>query len=245
MDKQPFQLGQPCTECASGHLYCTHNLCDNSCRSTGDSGVCECNAKCKHGTLAGRCTCDCSHGYMGGQCDAHCDDLAPQCSADWAFTECNEELLTAFGFAFMYEKIVNLCPKLCGRCVEGLGRKVSSHSGRLLGRDSSEEEPQATTESPLPVEGFGHGPVDVFGQAQGQSGHGKGGHKASSKSGRHLNRDDSSSDEESAAATESPLPAEGFGHGPVDAFGQAQGQGGHGQGAIRGTGNYRISSRTE
>lgn len=126
LQKQPFEAGAPCSNCLSGSSFCTHGLCDDSCgskRSNRAGGHCQCNAKCEHGDLVDNCKCDCSRGFMGGHCQYPCRDLADECQNDWAFTECNEDLLGSFGFLFMYEKIVQQCPKLCGRCLDGSNKR--------------------------------------------------------------------------------------------------------------------------
>jgi uncharacterized protein YkwD len=109
---RPYTKGPACSACSTGKFYCTDDLCDASCTSTGNDGSCHCKAKCANGRQTSDCKCQCNHGYMGVACDEVCQDKSPQCNAGWPALLCTNPMLGPVMDAMVQRD----CPKMCGHC---------------------------------------------------------------------------------------------------------------------------------
>jgi uncharacterized protein YkwD len=110
--KQPYTKGKACSACSTGKFYCTNGLCDDSCKSAGSDGSCQCKANCVHGKQTSDCRCECDPGYMGVACDEVCADKNPQCNAGWPSLLCTNPMLGPDMDAIIQRE----CPKMCGHC---------------------------------------------------------------------------------------------------------------------------------
>ena len=92
--RKPFRLGEPCTDCNSGHGWCDNGLCIDC-----PNKDCECPIKVEIITShrlwiiiwkclncgildAENCNCNCPPGWDGIACQRPCDNLDQKCGAD-------------------------------------------------------------------------------------------------------------------------------------------------------------------
>ncbi|XP_041454795.1 multiple epidermal growth factor-like domains protein 6 [Lytechinus variegatus] len=105
--KKPYDIGRPCTQCASGSGKCREGLCSD-CDIREPS--CECMLECQNGGILDEqnCLCSCPAGWMGLSCENVCNNTHAWCGNGWPKEWCfnnNDN-----------NPVEELCPAMCGIC---------------------------------------------------------------------------------------------------------------------------------
>ncbi|XP_072168768.1 uncharacterized protein [Diadema setosum] len=105
--RKPYDIGKPCTRCASGSGKCNDGLCSDCDLS---ESTCECALECQNGgTLdEANCRCTCPPGWRGQSCESVCNNTHEWCGNGWPKSWCFDDSDS--------NAVEDLCPAMCGVC---------------------------------------------------------------------------------------------------------------------------------